>query len=153
MVLQSMTTTPGAAPSSAPAGPRSTWRTRSAVMRQVMTTEAPRAASAGELARCPPRSACCRMRSGAVSKPRTANPALMRFSARAEPSSPMPMRAIVSRTGFPLGTHEIGERARDPHDLVELEDPASNHHDEQAPGKAGRARLEGVRYEGEAARR
>ena len=65
-------------------------------MRQVITTVAPRAASAGERAGTPPRASCSRMRSGAMSYPRTVKPALIRLPARAEPSRPIPRYATTA---------------------------------------------------------
>ena len=99
IVLASMTTVPAAAASSAPRAPRSASRTISAVMRQVMMTKAPCAASAGEVASAPPRSAWARIGAAATSYPRTGKPAAIRFSARAEPRRPMPMSAITSAMG------------------------------------------------------
>src|SRR6266481_2226350 len=67
IVLQSTTISPGPAASSAPSGPSRASRTMSAVMRQVSTIAAPRAASAGEPAATPPRATCSRTRRGATS--------------------------------------------------------------------------------------
>src|SRR5262249_28014058 len=117
-------------------------------MRQVMTTAAPRAASAGECASTPPRAGCSRMRSAAMSWPRTVWPARPKFSARAEPSSPIPMSPTTS-----LGADEVTEGSSDAHDLVELEDTASDHHHEQIAGDSRGTGLRGVGHEGKAARR
>src|SRR5215831_14587934 len=75
-------------------------------------------------------------------------PARPRFSARAEPSSPIPMSPTTS-----LGADEVTEGSGDAHDLIELEDTASDHHHEQIAGDASGAGLRSVGHEGEAARR
>src|SRR5207245_3421289 len=46
--------------------------------------------------------------------------------------------------------YEDGERARDAHDLVELESSRADDRDQQVAGQAGRARLGGGGHEGQA---